>query len=86
MNHTFYLSEILDRKIVLYGYDNKKIGKISDLLILETSKIPEVQFLVITRSFGHPSLYIPWERVIDVHEKEIKIKIDIKNKNKNKNK
>ncbi|MBF0360227.1 MAG: CBS domain-containing protein [Oligoflexia bacterium] len=72
IDHTFFLSEILDRKIILDS-NGKKVGKISDLLIFETSKIPEVHYLVVSRSFGHPSLYIPWDRVVDFHEKDIKI-------------
>ena len=35
----------------------------SDLVIVETAKIPEVRSLYVSRSFGNPSLLIPWENV-----------------------
>ena len=41
----------------------KKIGSLSDLMIIETGKFPEVKNLVVTRPFGDPALLVPWERV-----------------------
>jgi magnesium transporter len=54
------LSDILNVPVLRSG---KKIGSLADLVIVETAKIPEVRSLYVTRSFGHPSLIIPWEHV-----------------------
>jgi len=54
------LSDILNVPVLRSG---KKIGSLNDLVIAETAKIPEVRALYVSRSFGHPSLLIPWENV-----------------------
>jgi magnesium transporter len=41
----------------------KKLGRLSDLMIVETGKLPEVKNLLITRPFGDMSLLVPWDRV-----------------------
>jgi len=60
-NIEIYLSEVLSRKVI---FNSKKIGKLSDLSITETGKIPEVIFLYVVRSFGNKPLLIPYEKVI----------------------
>ena len=55
-----FLSEILSLPVMLKG---KKIGALSDLIIVETTLIPEVKSLYVKRSFGYPSLIIPWENI-----------------------
>jgi CBS domain-containing protein len=55
-----FLSDLLNVPVLRSG---KKVGSLSDLVIVETAKIPEVRSLYVTRSFGHPSLLIPWENV-----------------------
>ncbi|MFY9982889.1 MAG: CBS domain-containing protein [Methanoregula sp.] len=67
-----FLSEILNVPVMLKG---KKIGTLSDLIIVETSRIPEVKSLYVTRSFGYPSLIIPWENVIELAGHRIAIDI-----------
>ncbi len=54
------LSDILNVPVLRSG---KKIGSLTDLVIAETTKIPEVRSLYVSRSFGNPSLLIPWENV-----------------------
>jgi magnesium transporter len=54
------LSDILGVPVLRSG---KKIGSLADLVIVETAKIPEVRSLYVSRSFGKPSLLIPWENV-----------------------
>jgi CBS domain-containing protein/sporulation protein YlmC with PRC-barrel domain len=56
----FRLSTLLGARILLKG---KKIGKLTDLMIVETGKLPEVVNLIIARPFGDPPLLVPWERV-----------------------
>src|SRR5665811_1812312 len=73
----YFLSEILGAKVVLRG---KKIGKLSDIIIKENGKIPVVTHFYITRSFGNPSLLIPWENIRSMIDKEIVIDIEDKEK------
>jgi CBS domain-containing protein len=69
----FLLSEMLGAKVFLH---EKKVGSLSDLMIVETGKLPEVSNFVITRPFGDPSLLIPWERVITLESQKLVINID----------
>ena len=64
----FFLSEILG-SAVYWGH--KKIGHLSDVLIEEKAgSLPEVTHLCISRPFGDPKLYIPFEnvKVFDLHQ------------------
>ena len=69
----FLLSEMLGTKVFLH---EKKIGSLSDLMIVETEKLPEVRNFVITRPFGDPSLLIPWERMVTLEPKKLIINVD----------
>jgi magnesium transporter len=69
----YFLTEILKTKVLLNG---KKIGKLSDLVIVESSIIPEVIRLVITRPFGYPTLYVPFEKVESLKPEKIVISIE----------
>jgi len=69
----YFLSEIIGAKVILRG---KKIGKLSDILIRENGKIPVVTHFYVTRSFGNPSLLIPWENIRSMIDKKIVIEID----------
>ena len=69
----FLLSEMLGAKVFL---GEKKIGSLSDLMIVETGKLPEVKNFVITRPFGDPSLLIPWERMVSLEPKKLVIDVD----------
>jgi CBS domain-containing protein len=55
-----FLSDILNVPVLRSG---KKVGSLTDLVIMETAKVPEVRSLYVSRSFGRPSLLIPWENV-----------------------
>ena len=69
----FSLSRMIGTKVFL---NDKKIGKLADLIIYETEKVPEVSHFVVARPFGYPTLYIPSERVENIEKKEILISID----------
>ena len=69
----YFLSEVIGAKIRWKG---KTIGKLSDLVIVETAKIPEVTHLIVVRPFGYPSLLIPMNSVLSFGRKEIIIGID----------
>jgi magnesium transporter len=66
------LSDVLNVPI---HHSGKKIGSLKDMVIVETAKIPEVRALYISRSFGKPSLLIPWENVSTFNLREIEITV-----------
>jgi CBS domain-containing protein/uncharacterized protein YrrD len=69
----FFLSRLIGSKVLI---KDKKIGKLDDIIIQETGKIPEVTHVVVSRPFGHSSLYIPLEKVQSIDKKEIVLDID----------
>jgi magnesium transporter len=69
----YFLSEVIGAAIRWKG---KKIGKLSDLVIVETAKIPEVTQLIIFRPFGYPALMVPMSNVESFTKKEIVIGIE----------
>lgn len=69
----FFLSEILGRKVYL---KSRKLGWLADLVIVETGKFPEVSHLVVGRSFGYPSLLLPWEKISLISNTEIVADVD----------
>jgi CBS domain-containing protein len=71
--HSFFLSDIIGRKIYL---NSKKIGTLADIAIFETERLPEATHLIVGRKFGHQSLLIPWKNVERVENNRIIIKID----------
>ncbi|MDD4652219.1 MAG: CBS domain-containing protein [Methanothrix sp.] len=71
--NTYFLSDVLKAKITIGG---KKIGKLSDLVIMDREKVAEVIHLVISRPFGNPSLVVPWEKIRLFETKEIAIDLD----------
>jgi magnesium transporter len=68
----FFLSEILGRQVFA---KKKRIGRLSDLAIVETGKLPEVTQVVVSRSFGFPPLTVPWDRVRLISNQEIVLDI-----------
>jgi hypothetical protein len=64
----FFLSEILGRRVFLKA---ERVGRLSDLLIVETGKFPEVSHFVVTRPFGYPSLLLPWDKLTLISNTEI---------------
>jgi magnesium transporter len=68
----FFLSEILGRRVFV---KKKRIGRLSDLAIVETGKLPEVTQVVVSRSFGYPPLTVPWDRVRLISNQEIVLDI-----------
>jgi magnesium transporter len=69
----FLLSELLGAKVFLR---EKKIGSLSDLMIVETGKLPEVRNFIITRPFGAPPLLIPWEQMVSLEPEKLVIDVD----------
>lgn len=72
----YFLTELLGNRAMLNG---KKIGRLSDIVIVESGagKLPEVTHFFIRRSFGYPSLLVPWEKITSFGEnKEIGLGIE----------
>jgi magnesium transporter len=72
LEHEFYLSEILDRRVFAI---TKRIGRLSDLAIIETGKLPEVTQVVVDRPYGYPALTIPWDKVLLISNHEVVLDI-----------
>jgi magnesium transporter len=68
----FFLSEILGRRVFV---KKKRIGRLSDLAIVETGKLPEVTHVVVSRSFGYAKLTVPWDRVRLISNQEVVLDI-----------
>lgn len=64
----FFLSEIIGRKVYLKA---QLIGRLDDMVIIETGKLPEVSHFVVSRSFGYPSLLLPWDKLTLISNTEI---------------
>lgn len=73
LENEFFLSEILGRKVYLR---TAKVGRLEDFVIVETGKFPEVSHLVVSRSFGYPSLLLPWDKISLISNTEIVADID----------
>ncbi len=72
MEQEFFLSEILGRRVFV---KKNRIGRLSDLAIAETGKLPEVTHVVVSRPFGYPPLTVPWDRVRLISNEEIVLDI-----------
>ncbi len=68
----FYLSEVIGRKVFWQG---KRIGRLSEIIIVEKERIPEVTHFIIKRPFGYPSLMIPWSKIKDANIEKIELSI-----------
>jgi magnesium transporter len=68
LEHKFFLSEIIGRRVYL---KTTRIGRLSDMVIVETGKLPEVSQFVVSRPFGYPSLLLPWDKLALISNTEI---------------
>jgi CBS domain-containing protein/sporulation protein YlmC with PRC-barrel domain len=66
----FFLSEVIGRRVY---WRSQRIGRLKDLVIVETGKLPEVSQLVVERPYGLPALLVPWDRVAVIASSEIAI-------------
>jgi magnesium transporter len=69
----YLLSSLLGAKVLVR---EKKIGTLSDMMIIETAKLPEVKNLLVSRPFGAPPLLVPWEQVETIVPGTVVIEID----------
>jgi CBS domain-containing protein len=68
LEHKFFLSEIIDRRVYL---KTERVGRLSDVVIVETGKFPEVSSFIVRRPFGYPSLLLPWDKLTLISNTEI---------------
>src|ERR1700694_3609599 len=68
IDQEFFLSEILNRRVFV---KKRRIGRLSDLAIVETGKLPEVTHVVVARPYGYPPLTIPWDKVLLISNHEV---------------
>jgi CBS domain-containing protein len=73
---TYFLSEILGNGIYSTYDRSKRIGKLSDVIIVEKGTIPHVTELIISRPFGEPSLIIPIDKIVEIADKTIVVHIE----------
>ena len=64
----FFLSEILGRKVFV---KQQRIGRLADLAVTETGKLPAVSHLLVKRPYGYPALAVPWEKVLMISNTEV---------------
>ena len=73
LEHEFFLSEILGRRVFV---KKKRIGRLSDLAIVETGKLPEVTHVVVSRPYGDPALTVPWDKVLIISNQEVVLDLE----------
>ena len=61
VEQTFFLSEIIRRKVYRHA---QRIGRLQDLVIVETGKLPEVSQLLIHRPVSYTHLTLPTNREV----------------------
>jgi magnesium transporter len=72
LEREFFLSEILGRKAFA---GRARIGRLGDLAIVENGRLPEVTHVIVSRAFGHPSLTVPWDKVLLISNHEVVLDI-----------
>jgi magnesium transporter len=73
LGKSYFLSQILGAKVILRG---KKVGNLSDFVIIDGDLVAEVSHLYVSRSLGDLPLVIPWDRVRSLDKKEITIDVE----------
>lgn len=68
LEHKFFLSEIIGRRAYLR---TERVGRLNDMMIVETGKFPEVSHFVVSRPFGYPPLLLPWDKLTLISNTEI---------------
>lgn len=68
LENRFFLSEIVGRSAYL---KTERVGRLSDMVIVETGKLPEITHFVVDRPFGYPALLLPWDKLTLISNTEI---------------
>ena len=68
-----FLSEVIGRRVT---GQKKRIGKLSDLVIVETEPLPLVTHIVVSRPFGHHQLLIPIDLVSEIGSQGVLVAVE----------
>ncbi len=68
LEQKFFLSEIIDRAVYL---KTQRVGRLNDMVIVETGSLPEVSHFVVSRSYGYPALLLPLDKLKLISNTEI---------------
>ena len=63
----FFLSQLLGARVLT---SRRKVGRLTDLVIKETTALPVVTHLCVSLPFGESAL-VPWEKVASIESKEV---------------
>jgi len=69
----YFLTELIGARAYLRG---KKIGKLTDVVVVDQGKLAEVTHFQIGRPFGDPPLLVPQQKVLSLAPREITIDIE----------
>ncbi len=69
----YFLTELIGARAYLQG---KKIGKLTDVIVVDQGKLAEVTHFEISRPFGDPALLIPQQKARSLGPREITIDIE----------
>jgi magnesium transporter len=72
-DENYFFTDLINVKVI---NRNKKIGRLKDLIIVETNTVPHVKSFYISRPFGDPTLIIPMENVVSLSKNEIIVDIE----------
>jgi magnesium transporter len=69
----FYsLSDLVGLRATAGG---KRIGTLTDIVVADAPRLPEVTHARISRPFGYPALLVPWDKVGEIRRREIDLNI-----------
>jgi len=69
----YFLTELIGARAYHQG---KKIGKLTDVIVVDQGKLAEVTHFQISRPFGDPALLVPQQQARSLGSREITIDID----------
>ena len=69
----YFLTELIGARACLRG---KRIGKLSDVVVVDQGKLAEVTHFQIGRPFGDPALLVPQQKVQSLGPREITLDIE----------
>jgi len=66
--HLLRLSDLIKRPVVCGG---EKIGKLSDLVIVDKDMVADVTHVCVDRPFGRPRWFVPWDQVRELTDRAV---------------
>ncbi|MBF0425945.1 MAG: magnesium transporter [Magnetococcales bacterium] len=69
----FFLCEMIGRGVYLRA---NRIGRLEDMVMVESGRLPEVSHFVVGRPYGHPALLLPLDKLALISNTEIVFDVD----------